>query len=168
MLSRVKGLTYLVKGFALLNGEFPDTRLQLIGSGEMETELREMIKTLGIGSAVELVGRKNHEWIEQNLPKFHVLCLPSLSEGMSNAMLEGLAAGLPLVITDTGGSRELLANENGFIVEQRSSEDIYLKLKKLYLDDDLREKMGQRSRALAESMSWKSTAESYYKIYQSV
>ena len=87
---------------------------------------------------------------------------------MSNAMLEGLAAGLPLVITDTGGSRELLANDNGLLVESSSPEDIYVKLKKLYLDDDLREKMGQRSRELAEGMSWKSTAESYYKIYRSI
>ena len=167
-LGRVKGLTYLIKGFALLNGEFPDTRLELIGSGEQEAEIRTMIESLGIGSSVELVGRKDHEWIEQNLPKFHVLCLPSLSEGMSNAMLEGLAAGLPLVITDTGGTRELLANDNGFIVELRSSQDIYLTLKKLYLDNDLRETMGRRSRQLAEGMSWKSTAESYYQIYRSI
>ncbi len=168
MLSRVKGLTYLVEAFALLNKEFPDTRLELIGSGEMEADLRGMIEGLGLGSRVELIGRKDHDWIERNLPKYHVLCLPSLSEGMSNAMLEGLAAGLPLVITDTGGSRELLANDNGFIVEPRDPRDIYVKLRQLYLDADLREKMGRRSRELAESMSWKTAAESYYKIFKSI
>jgi glycosyltransferase involved in cell wall biosynthesis len=163
-----KGLQYLVEGFALLNREFPDTRLKLIGSGDLEPEIRALIQRLNIESAVELLGRKNHEWIEQNLSRFHVLCLPSLNEGMSNAMLEGLAAGLPLVITDTGGAEELLANANGFIVEQRSPRDIFQKLKTLRLDDELRETMGRRSRQLAESMSWKSAAKRYYEIYQSI
>jgi glycosyltransferase involved in cell wall biosynthesis len=167
ILGKIKGLDYLVEGFAKLHKEYPDTRLELIGSGDLEPRLREMVKDLNVEQVVEFLGRKPHDWIEENLPKYHVLCLPSLNEGMSNAMLEGLAAGLPLVITQTGGTAEILREGiNGFTVEKESAESIHQALRKLHLSNPLRISMGHKSRAIAEKMNWTVAAKQYYNIYQ--
>jgi glycosyltransferase involved in cell wall biosynthesis len=167
LLGRKKGLEYLIRGFAKLNKEFPDTRLKLIGSGDLWDEFQNLINELNIEKSAELLGRKEHKWIEENLPKFHALCLPSLNEGMSNAALEGLASGLPLILTNTGGTEELLVEgENGFIVEKKNPDDIYDKLRKLYQDAELRKRMGENSRKRAESMSWESVAREYLDIYR--
>ena len=167
ILGKIKGLDYLMTGFAKLHKEFPDTKLKLIGSGDARPELEDLAMKFSIQDAVEFLGRQPHEWIEQNLGKFHMLCLPSLNEGMSNAMLEGLSAGLPLVITETGGTKEILdENKNGMIVPQQDSESIYLALRKLYLDPELRIKMGKASRAKAEQMSWQQVGQDYYNLYK--
>lgn len=165
LMGRLKGLNYLIDGFAKLNKDFPDTRLMLIGSGDEEQSLREQVKKLGITDAVEFTGRKENTWIKQNLGKCHVFCLPSLNEGMSNATLEGLAAGLPLVLTETGGTAEILANNNGVIVPPKDSKAIYAALRSLYQNTDERIAMGKRSRDHAERMSWENVGEHYKQVY---
>lgn len=163
-----KDLISLVRGFAKLNGEFPDTHLNLIGSGDLESELKQVVEDLSIEKAVTFFGRRPKEWVAENLAKNHVFCLPSLNEGMSNAALEALSSGLPLLLTDTGGTAELLeAGKNGFLIEKQNPKDIYDKLKVLYLDEDLRMQMGAESRERAEKMSWGGVAGEYRDIYKS-
>ena len=168
LLGRIKGLDLLVKGFAKLAKDHPEVRLKLIGDGNFKPKLEELIKEQGIEDKVTFTGRQEHTWIEQNLGRFHVLCLPSRNEGMSNAVLEGLAAGLPILITNVGGAQELTANRNGYIIEAESPQDIYAHLKKLFTDNELRRKMSENSRELAETMSWKQTADKFWYTYQQI
>jgi glycosyltransferase involved in cell wall biosynthesis len=79
-----------------------------------------------------------------------VFVLNSGSEGMSNALLEALAAGLPCVATAVGGNPELVRDgENGFLVPPRQSAPLARALATLLQDSSLRQRMGARSRALA-------------------
>jgi len=77
------------------------------------------------------------------LARMSVACLSSLSEGFSNAILEYMAVGLPVVATDVGGNREaVLDGETGFLVRERTPEAFARPLIALLEDDDLRLRMG--------------------------
>lgn len=162
-----KGLRDLIHGFSRFHALVPNSELLLIGTGALEEELRLQAEELNVSDAVTLAGRQSQEWIAQRLPRCHVFCLPSQKEGMSNAALEALACGLPLVLTNVGGTKEML-RDNGFVIEKNNPADIAEKLEMLYKDTALREKMGRRSRKLAREFSWEKVAEEYLNIYKNL
>jgi glycosyltransferase involved in cell wall biosynthesis len=145
-----KGYQYLIP--ALPKG----VKLQLIGEGNMK--LNKMSKD------VEFLGKVKHSSVRKYLSKASVFVLPSLNEGMSNSVLEAMACGLPLIVTDVGGSAELV-DGNGFVVPKGSSIELRKAIEKFIKDPKLIEKMGKRSRAIAEQMSWKNVVDEYMKVY---
>jgi glycosyltransferase involved in cell wall biosynthesis len=81
------------------------------------------------------------------LQRADVFVLASLSEGISNAVLEAMACGLPIVTTDCGGMREAITDGvEGFVVPVRDSESMANALEKLIADKVLRAEMGCRAR----------------------
>lgn len=162
-----KGLRYLIEGFARLNKKHSKTKLVLIGTGDLEEELIKLVDSFEIKDSVDFVGMKSNEWIAKNLPKYHAFVLPSLNEGMSNAALEALSSGLPLILTDTGGTKEILKG-NGYIIKKKNSDQIYERLRELYKNKQLRNKMGKESRQIAEKMSWGNVATEYLEVYNSL
>ena len=119
-----------------------DTNLLLIGSGDLEEELREQVKSLGIEDKVDFTGYMEKSALSKNLPRCHVFCLPSINEGMSNATLEAISSALPIVVTEVGGKDELLKG-NGFLIPKRNSKEITRRLELLYADESLRKEMGK-------------------------
>jgi len=80
-----------------------------------------------------------------------VFCLPSRSEGLSNALLEAMACGLPCVATDVGGNSQVVADgENGFLVPSEQPQLLAEKLVQLLQDAALRKRMGQCSRQIVQ------------------
>jgi glycosyltransferase involved in cell wall biosynthesis len=91
--------------------------------------------------------------------------LPSDNEGMSNAVLEGMASGLVLLLTDVGGTKELLeVGSNGYLVE-RTVKDITKRLKKLIVSKQHLSKMGKISRKITKQFSWQKVSKDYKLIY---
>ena len=128
-----------------------------------------LAKKLGIESKVNFMGRKDHDEMPGVYNQADVFVLPSLNEGMSNTMLEALASGLPLVATDTGGTKELIVDgQNGFIIKMKDDLDLAEKVEKIISDKMLRQKMGEESRKKAESMSWRNVAEKYAECYGNI
>ncbi|HEX7586652.1 MAG TPA: glycosyltransferase [Patescibacteria group bacterium] len=168
-LTRRKGINYLIEAMEKLVQKHPDLSLQIVGEGDAKAELEKQSQGANLGSKVEFKGRIPHE----NLPEIYnsadVFVLPSLNEGMSNTMLEALASGLPIVATDTGGSKELISEgKNGFMIKMKDSGDIAEKLEKLIADPELARSMEEKSRAIAESMSWEKVAQNYYGLYKTI
>jgi len=116
------------------------------------------------GVEVKFPGRIRHEELPSYLRKADVFVLPSLNEGMSNSVLEAMASGLPIVVTDTGGSRELIKG-NGFVVEKASAQGLknainhYLQNKSLIIDH------GLKSREVAEKLTWSEAAREYWNTF---
>lgn len=162
--SLILALEHLLKNDA-------ERRLELwiVGEGDELEALKELAHVRGIERNVKFFGRVAHDKLLFYYQLADIFCLPSLNEGMSNALLEALASGLPLVATVTGGTEELVTDGvNGFFIEQRSSEDIAEKIEKLMVDLPLRQRFGQASRFRAEAMSWKNVATEYVALYQKV
>lgn len=164
-----KGINYLLEAVKKLSPKYPNLYLKAMGDGNEKENLEKMAKELGLERNVEFIGRIPRENTSPYYQEAGIFVLPSLNEGMSNAMLEALASGLPLIATDTGGTKELVEEgKNGFIVKMKDSQDLAEKIEILMKDSDLRKRMGEASRKKAESMSWKNVAEKYFEIYQRI
>jgi glycosyltransferase involved in cell wall biosynthesis len=159
-----KGLNYLIAAYAEFAKDKDDVNLLLIGAGDLEGELKKQVKDLGIKEKVDFAGYMEKSALSKNLPRCHVFCLPSINEGMSNATLEAIASTLPIILTEVGGSKELLRG-NGFLIPKRNSKEITRRLELLYADDKLRKSMAKESRKIAVEMSWEKVAKMYLKEY---
>lgn len=163
-----KGIIYLIEAIKLLKDEYK-FELKVIGDGNAKSQLEQTVQEYDLQSIITFVGRIPREETLQYYQEADIFVLPSLNEGMSNAMLEALACGLPLVTTRTGGAEELVKEgENGLLVEYRSAEDIARALRILAKDPTLRIQMGKKSRVLAESMSWENVARQYVDEYRKI
>ena len=161
LMGRRKNLEVLVRAFGLLYAKYSDVRLLLIGDGAQKSRLEGLVVSLGLGSGVRFAGRRERKWLAANLPRCSVMCLPSSGEGMSNAVLEAMACGLPLVVSSV--SSELVLG-NGFVADE--VDEIFEALEKIYLESGLRAKMGKRSRELALGRSWNGVAGEYLGVYE--
>lgn len=118
----VKGPDILLKAFALLDNT---SKLILIGSGPMLSQLHRLALKLKIAERVRFLGNRPHEEVAQWMNVADVLCLASRSEGMPNVVLEARASGLPVVTTPVGSIPELqLSKEHFLVVNSCSPEDL--------------------------------------------
>ena len=162
-----KGIEYLIRAVAKLVSKHPQVLLEIMGDGNDRERLEGIVRELRLGNSVRFLGRISREETRPYYQKAHLFVLPSLNEGMSNAMLEALSSGLPIVTTDTGGARELVEEGvNGFMVKMKDVDDLAEKSERLMSDEALRIRFGQASRKRAEALGWKNVATSYYHLYQ--
>ncbi|ODS35025.1 hypothetical protein BEH94_03725 [Candidatus Altiarchaeales archaeon WOR_SM1_SCG] len=162
-----KGIEYLIKSVPLILNKTKCFKITIVGEGNMEHELKNLANKLDVSKYIEFRGYVKHNKLPSIYSDSNIFVLPSLNEGMSNTVLEAMASGLPIITTDTGGTRELI-KDNGIIVPMGDSEAIADAIIRLINDSKLREGMGEKSREIAENMSWKNVAEEYLKIYEKV
>ena len=161
-----KGIEYLIKAFKKLVPKYPSIYLKAMGDGDEKNNLENLTKEFGLAENIEFIGRIPREKTTPFYQEASIFVLPSLNEGMSNAMLEALSAGLPLLATDTGGTKEIVEDgKNGFIIKMKDSDDIADKIEILIKNAELRMKMGNESRKKAEKMSWENVAKDYFDLY---
>ena len=111
-----KGFDSLIEAFSKSNLPSSLWSLGIIGGGEEEANLHNLIKRKGLDNNIKLLGEMDKVSIVEELKKSNIFVLPSRNENFSVAILEGLALGLPVLATDCGGIRECLTEENGIIV----------------------------------------------------
>ena len=102
-LAEEKGLFDLLDAFARVRQQLPAARLDMVGSGELEQDLRQRAAQLGIGSAVTLLGTKTPQDIGQLLMSSAAMILPSLREPWGLVVNEALSFGCPVVVSDICG-----------------------------------------------------------------
>ena len=153
-----KGYHFLIKALAGIE----NVKLILIGGGKQKTEIERLSKTLNVEAIFK--GKLDHKRIVNELQKADIFVLPSVTEGMSNSLLEAIACGLPVLVTNVGGNSELV-KENGFIVEKANPDALREKVKLYLSDKELIRKQSKASLKIAQSMSWEKVAEEYFEIY---
>lgn len=164
-LSQQKAHEVLFAAMAELKSTHPQSRLVVIGGGVREQELRDLAVSLGIDDATRFLGAR--EDVETLLPGLDVSCLSSVHEGVPIAIVESMAAGLPVVATDCGSLRDLVTEgESGFIVPVGDSEVMADRLRRLADDDDLRTRLGRAGRRRAEDdFQISDTARRYERLF---
>ena len=150
-LARIKGVDVLLDAFALALGDGHPALLQLVGAGDQEAALRAQAEALGIAAHVRFDGHRSD--LEQVLADADVAVLPSHQEGLSNTLLECMAAGLPMVATRVSGSEDLVRHgENGWMCEPGDRAGLADCLRQaIAASPAARQAMGQRARQAVEA-----------------
>ena len=121
-LDKRKGQNYLIEAVCRLSEKYP-IQLFLVGEGIDETKLKKQVADEGAGGYIHFLGRRND--INTILANSDIFVLPSLHEGLPNALMEAMAMGLPCIAADVGGVRQLIEKETeGYVVTPRSVEQM--------------------------------------------
>jgi glycosyltransferase involved in cell wall biosynthesis len=107
----VKGHIHLIQAFAMLKDEYPDATLAIIGEGRSRGELEAQIRRSGLQGRVWLLGAKDDAL--QYVRAFNAFVMPSLSEGLPLALLEGMSGHLPVMGSDIDSLRPILEDCGG-------------------------------------------------------
>jgi len=127
----------------------PATEFILVGDGAFRSELERETKDLGIGDRVHFLGERRD--IPAILASLDVSVLPSASESLSNAILESMAAGIPVVAARVGGNPELVTSDRGILVAPGDPEELANAIVRLLRNSALRAEFGRNGRTFAES-----------------
>ena len=161
----VKGHRYLLDAMPTILGRYPNAVLLLIGRGELEISLKEQAQRLGIEARVRFLG------LRQDVPKLlaamDVFVLPSLSEGLSMALLEAMASGKPVVATRVGGNPELIDHgRTGFLVQPEDVSDLAANLLKLLSHPGMIKQFGQQAaERVRQQLSMRQMVVRYKDLY---
>ncbi len=165
-----KGQHHLLRALAELQVICaPSVRLILVGTGDAEAQLRELADSLQVANAVTFKGFVSREQMPPLYREADVFVLPSQQEGMSIALLEAMASGLPVIVTDTGGTAELVTQgQNGEIVPWGDVPALTRALHNLLITESERRQMGAESRRRALQFGWPVLAARYIKLCERV
>jgi glycosyltransferase involved in cell wall biosynthesis len=155
-----KNYPLLIDAFKLFSNEFPDYTLSIYGKGSIEDQLKEKVKVEDLCDKIFFKGFESH--IHEKIVDCSMFVLSSDYEGLSNAMLEAMAIGLPCICTDCppGGARMFIKEgENGFLVPVRDVESMYMAMKSLAENDILRETISKNAVKIKDELN-------QYKICQ--
>ncbi|MCM2255756.1 MAG: glycosyltransferase, partial [Vicinamibacteria bacterium] len=150
-LNRLKGIEYFLEAAAILRAQFEDARFLVVGDSISEAyraDLEARARDLGLGERVVFAGFRSD--VPELLREVSVSVLPSLAEGLSNVVLEAMAAGVPVVATSVGGTPEMLDDGvQGLLVPPRDAPALARAIGALLSDPTRRQAMGQAGRARA-------------------
>jgi len=138
----------MIEAFAKVSEKHPDWKLVIFGEGPERRALELLVERLKIKNKVLLPGKSEN--IIDELKKSKIFCLSSIYEGMSNALVEAICVGLPVVTTKVSGTEELIENgENGFIVDIGNKDTMAMAMTKLIEDENLRQQFAEKNKAQA-------------------
>ena len=145
---RVKGHDVLLRAFRLVHLEFPAAKLVIGGAvleADFERELSSYLKQYGLEDSVRFVGPINDQ--QRFLRDASFFVMPSRSEGFSNAIIEAMAASLPVIATNVGGNAEaVIDGETGILVASEDVEGMAFAMLKVLRDPTVAEGMGRAGR----------------------
>ena len=158
-----KGLTFLTKALNVLNIEL---NCYIVGGGPLKARISNSNRNRN----VRILGRVSDERLFHLYNMVECFLLPSLQEGMPTVILEAMASHLPIIATDVGAISTMVRNENGFLIEARSTEAIVNAIERFVrLPEGRRRAMGATSRRIVErEFAWPNIARDYYQAFQQI
>ena len=165
-LERQKGLDILLEAFPHVRSEIPHARLIVVGAGREETQLRSLATQLGLGESAIFLGWRSD--IPEILVDLDLVAAPSRWEGMSNVILEALAAALPVVATDSHGTKEILGDtlRGGLLDAMPDPETLAQRILQLARDPKRRRELSLAGvNRVANAFSVDAMVDRYEKLY---
>lgn len=177
-----KGLGYLLRAFSIIVREGCHAKLFIVGDGKQKSLLEDLSRHLAIDGKVFFTGFA--EDVRRYYQQARVFVLPSLSEGMSSALLEAMSCGLAVIATRVGASEMLVGTElegndlprghchvgtRGIVVNPHDEKGLAEALRMLLNDTRLSKSLGNRAREfVVKSYSHESMVSSYQGLYSSL
>lgn len=130
-LSEKKGISFLIRAMAELNGTLEKSGLVVVGGGPLEPQLVNEARALGVAENILFTGTKDHEQLRDYYAAADIAVIPSIvdskgdTEGVPVVLLEALSSGLPVVATRVGGIPDVIEDgKNGFLINEKNSPQI--------------------------------------------
>jgi glycosyltransferase involved in cell wall biosynthesis len=165
-LAHAKNYPLLIDAMAALRERVP-ARLFVLGAGDLERELRERIAERHLESAVVLCGFQDNPW--KYVARADVFALTSRYEGFGNVLVEAMACGVPVVATNSPGTREIVTDDiNGLLVDRHEPTQVAAALERLLTDEALHRRLSAGARASAERFSLPAIAAAYDRAFEAV
>lgn len=143
-----------VRAFAALPSELSDYTLTIYGDGELRSYIEELAQELGVADRVNLPGVVPD--VAERIERVSLFLLTSYSEGVSNALIEALALGLPVIATDvpSGGTQELMTDGvNGLIIPAGDQEALERAMTRLLTDQACADRLGREAAKIQEKLA---------------
>jgi L-malate glycosyltransferase len=165
-LNRMKGVEYFLDAASMLAPRFPEVRFLIVGDGGGRKELEDRAGNLGLAKRVIFTGFRSD--VPDLIPEAAVSVLPSLSEGLSNSLLESMASGVPVIAARVGGNPEIVEHEvSGLLVPTRDSAALADAIGSLLQDPQLAASMGEAGRRrVAELFSMERSLSEVERFYE--
>ncbi len=166
-LVKKNGIEDLIKAVSSYKLQAISYKLLILGVGDLEAKLKRLAQDLKIEGKVQFIGLVDYK----NLPKYlkisNLFIRPSLSEGLGNAFLEAMAAGIPIIGTPVGGIPDFLIDKGtGLFCEVQNSDDLAEKISIIYKDPVLVNRLTQNGRNLVlRNYSWNKIASQMFLIF---
>jgi L-malate glycosyltransferase len=152
---------------ARLAAKHPKLEFMLVGDGPLRPGLEAMVGKLGLRERVIFMGERHD--IPAVLAASEISVLPSISESLSNSIMESMAAGVPVVACRAGGNDELIRDgENGFLVPTADAEALAERIDTLVQQPELRKSLGVTARQDARRFSVERVCGKYERLYASL
>lgn len=165
-LSEQKGMEYYLKAIPVVIKKHPDIFFLVVGTGEDETKLKNMVHELGIEKFVYFTGYRSD--IQNLMSQVDLIVLSSLWEGLPLTPIEAFSVGKTIVATAVDGTVEIVKDGvNGFLVEPRNYKQIAQKIEYIFENNSSREKMEDNSlQTYKEKFSYGIFAQNYKNYYE--
>lgn len=160
----VKNHETLIRAFAKLTTKHDDLRLQMIGEGELQQSMQELVKSLSISDKVEFLGLQSN--VYPYLHEADIFCLPSKYEGIPMTLIEAMGTGLPIIASNVGGIPDMLIGNQEALLVRPDKNEIAEAMEALYSDVNLRKKLGIAARDHSYAFSDKTMAFEYIQVYE--
>ena len=167
-LIKSKRVDLLIESWVEIINNFPQLHLLIIGGGNEETNLKNLVKKHNLSSTISFTGEISPNEVLTYLQMGNLFILPSEREGISNALLEAMSTGLPIIATKIAGNEEVVVEgKNGFLIEPGNRKELSDAILKLAKDDVLLQSAGQQSRFIIETaFSLEVIANKYIRTYK--
>lgn len=165
----IYGIETLLEAFRRAHDEDPRLRLVLLGSGSLAPQVRDFIAAHGLRNVVTEPGEVPHERVSEYFRAADAYVSCALSDGTSVSLLEALATGLPVVVTDNPGNREWVVPErNGWLAPAADTQAFARLLREAArLPSPDRERIAEENRRVAESRAdWKTNSNLLLDAYE--
>lgn len=166
-MARKKRMDLMLDTFAEARRQGLNLELNIVGQGDLLEKLQKQAVDLGITDQVHFHGRIPREQMPAVYRQNDIFFITSRHEGMSNAMLEAMASGLPIVAAPCEGVDELVG-DNGIVVHEPDPANFIAALGKLVHDRAVYDTMAAAARQKALTFCWSTVARQYYQCYEDV
>jgi glycosyltransferase involved in cell wall biosynthesis len=167
-----KGFEYLIRAMPLVLEKHEHARLKIVGSGPLESKLKELIYELDLGNEVEIVKNVSDEELLMIYNSSDLFVLPSIvdsqgnTEGLGVVLLEAMACGLPVIGSDVGGIPDIINDgKTGFLITEKDYYMLFQVISRLINEYKLRNKLVNLCpKFISEKFSWKIISKKYLEI----
>lgn len=165
-LAEAKNYPLLIEALAILRASVP-ARLFILGTGDEEGAIRALVSARGLDDAVVLCGFQKNPW--KYIARADVFALSSHYEGFGNVLVEAMACGVPVVATQSSGTRDIVRDGvDGVLVGRHEPADLAAALERVLGDEPFRRRLTHETRLGAERFALPLVASTYDHMFGSL